>query len=184
MSSLFLVCAVVGGAVLALQIVLGLVGLAHDWELPGFGYDVDVHDADDALNVLSVRALAAGLLFFGLAGLTVGGPLAILAALGAGLAALLGVAAVMRALRRLEGDAAVRLHRAVGETGSVYLGIPAGRAGTGKVHLTLQGRTVECRALSEHALPTGASVLVIDVVGPDLVEVVPSPLIGVFDDAR
>lgn len=183
MSTVFLICAVVGGAALALQIVLGLIGMSQHLEIPWLEHDVEV--AGDALDLLSVRALSAGLLFFGLVGLAVGTPLfALPAALVAGGAAAVGVAATMRAMLRMESDGRVRLHRAVGETGSVYLSIPGGRAGQGKVHLTLQGRTVECLAVSEQPLSTGASVLVVDVVGPDVVEVIPSPRLEVLDGSR
>ena len=180
MSTLFLVCAIVGAAVLALQIVLGLIGIEHDWEIP-VGHDV--HLADDALNLFSVRALAAGLLFFGLVGLAIANPwIALPAALAAGAAALAGVAFAMRAMLRLEsdGDGATAYH-AVGETGRVYLSIPAGRNGRGKVELTVKGHLVELEAVSEHALTTGSSVVVVDAVGPDVVEVVPSPQLGAVD---
>lgn len=183
MGTLFLVCAIVGGAILAIQTVLGLVGLEHEIEIPGLAHDVDV--PGDALNLLSVRALSAGVLFFGLAGMLAGRSwLALPAALGAGFAATLAVAVATRAMMRMESDGSVQMNRAIGETGQVYLGIPAGRIGPGKVHLTVQGRTVECQAVSEHALPSGSAVLVVDVVGPDLVEVVPSPFDGVTDGIR
>lgn len=182
MGTLFLVCAIVGGAILAIQTLLGLVGLEHEIEIPGLD-DADV--PGDALNLLSVRALAAGVLFFGLTGLLAGGSwIALAVAFAAGFAATLGVAVAMRAMMRMESDGSVQMTRAVGQTGQVYLGIPAGRAGPGKVHLTVQGRTVECQAVSEHALPSGTAVLVVDVVGPDVVEVVPSPFDGVTDGSR
>lgn len=176
MSTFFFVCAVAGGAILVLQLLLGLAGLDHHhW------FDValdDVH-AGDALNLLSVRALAAGLAFLGLIGmlvLSVGAPalLAFPAALAAGGTAATLVALAQRQLRKLERDGTVRLERAVGEAATVYLSIPGGMAGPGKVHLALQGRTVELQAVSQHSLPTGAEVVVVDVVGPDTVEVAPS----------
>lgn len=183
-STLFLVCAIVGGAVLALQIVLGVFGLGHDWEIPWLDHELGGADAaGDALNLLSVRALSAGILFFGLVGLAFRSPLVALpAAVVAGGAAAVGVAFAMRALMRLEsdGDGATPYH-AVGETGNVYLSIPAERGGRGKVHLTVKGRLVEIDAVSRHALTTGSSVVVVDVVGPDLVEVEPSPQIGAPD---
>ncbi|HEX2205561.1 MAG TPA: hypothetical protein VHG91_19775 [Longimicrobium sp.] len=180
MTTLFIVCAIVGGAVLALQIVLGLVGLEHEWELPFGGHELEA--AGDAVNLFSVRALSAGVLFFGLVGLAFPGSwVALPAALAAGAAAAVAVALAMRAILRLESDGNATLYHAVGETGSVYLSIPGGRGGRGKVHVTLRGHTVECEAVSEHPLPTGASVLVIDVVAPDLVEVIPSPQLGALD---
>ena len=120
--------------------------------------------------------------FFGLAGLTAGPRLADEAltlgvALGAGAAALLAVAWMMKALYRLRADGTVRMDRAVGRTGTVYLTIPPGKAGVGKVTLTLQNRTVECQAVTqrEQTLPTGAKVVVVAVLGPDTVEVNPAP---------
>lgn len=185
MTTVFLVFAAVGGALLALQLLLGLLG-AGEVHLPGFDLDPAEHGAElhpgDALNLISFRSLSAAALFFGLVGMAAGqaglGLLAALPALLAGMAAALAVAWAMRAMTRMESDGAERLELAVGQSATVYLGIPAGRAGAGKVHLSLAGRLVECRAQAEAALPTGSSVLVIDVVGPDLVEVIPSPQIG------
>lgn len=183
MSTVFLVCLLLGGAILVLQLVLGLLGLGHD--LAGLEHDGDFHGdhAGDALNLLSVRALSAGLAFFGLAGygMMAAGWLAWLAlpvALAAGFAAAALVAFTMRQLRKLEADGTVRLERAVGEPATVYLGIGADMAQPGKIQMTLQGRIVEFQAVSRHALPTGAQVVVVDVVGPDTVEVAPSPPLG------
>jgi hypothetical protein len=181
----FLVCALLGGALLVVQVLLGMLGVVDH---PG-DFDAHAHvEGADGLNLLGVRALSAGLTFFGiggLAGYALGlGPAAALplaAVLGVGAAA--GVAALMRALLRMESDGTVRIERAVGEAGTVYLSIPGGRAGPGKVHLTLQNRLVELQALSTHPLPTGAAVVVVDVVGPDTVEVVPTPDLGGLLDA-
>jgi hypothetical protein len=46
------------------------------------------------------------------------------------------------------------------------------------VHLTVQGRTLECLAVSEQPLATGANVVVVDIIGPGTVEVAPSPSYG------
>lgn len=185
MHTFFLACAILGGAVLIVQLLLGLFGVAH--------HDVDLsHDASaghgslsgtsDGLHLLSVRALSAGLGFFGvggMAGMSTG--LGILIALPLGIVlgtgAMIGTALVTRWMLSLEDDGTVSIDGAVGSTGTVYLAIPGERQGAGKVHLTLQNRTVEYQAVtSQGALPTGASVLVVDVVGPDTVDVVPDPI--------
>jgi hypothetical protein len=76
----------------------------------------------------------------------------------------------------MDDDGSVSIHGAVGATGTVYLTIPADKAGAGKVLLTLQNRTVEYQAVTSHAaLPTGAAIMVVDVVGPDTVDVIPDP---------
>ena len=183
MQTFFLTCAILGGGILIVQLVLGMLGFAHDG-FDGHGeVHVDQHEGATAgLNLLSVRALSAGLGFFGvggMAGLATG--LGLLAALplgvGLGLAAMFATALVTRWMLTLEDDGSVSIHGAVGVTGTVYLSIPGERKGTGKVLLTLQNRTVEYQAVTpQDALPTGASVLVVDVVGPDTVEVVPDPI--------
>jgi len=178
----FLACAVLGGAVVVLQLLLGVLGLDHSFDTP------DSPDAAEGLNLLGVRALSAGLTFFGVGGLLgfatpMGLMVALPLAVVLGAAATVAVAVAVRALMRLESDGTVRIEGAVGVPGTVYLSIPGERAGLGKVHLLLQDRLVEYQALSSHPLPTGAQVVVVDVVGPDTVEVVPSPDLGDVLDA-
>jgi len=96
-ATIFLVCALVGGTVLAVQFVLAFVGLgaeALDVDVPGdvgdadvdFGGDVDVGgdmdldgdpghvadhlDSSSMFEVISIRTVVAALTFFGLGGLT------------------------------------------------------------------------------------------------------------------
>ncbi len=183
MTTFFLTCAILGGAILLLQMLLGFVGgdghEAHDG-----GHDAHLakEGLTGGLNLLSVRALSAGLTFFGvggLAGLKTGFGLFAAFPLGLifGAIAAVAVAAAMRAMLRLETDGTLQIHGAVGTSGTVYLTIPGERGGVGKIHLTLQNRIVELQAVtSQRTLPTGSRVLVIDVVGPDTVDVVPDPI--------
>lgn len=181
MATFFLVCAVLGGTILVLQLLLGLAGLGADWLDLDFG---DPGHAGGSLDLLSARALAAGLAFFGIGGLAalslgLGSLLALPAAAAVGVGAAAATAALMRAVRRLEDDGTVRLERAIGQPGTVYLRIPGHRAGAGKVLLTLQNRTVECQAVTSlDELPTGTPVIVVDVLGPETVEVAPAPTLG------
>jgi hypothetical protein len=100
---------------------------------------------------------------------------------------MVAVAASMRAILGLESDASMRIEEAVGAPARVYLTVPPARSGAGKVHVTLKRRTVELQAVTQNreALPTGADVIVTDVVDPDTVEVVGAPQISeLLDDAR
>jgi len=75
---------------------------------------------------------------------------------------------------QLKADGTQRIDRAVGNTGTVYLSVPANQEGTGKVTVKVQNRTVEYLAVTRHqALATGTPVQVVAVVGPDTVEVAP-----------
>jgi len=183
MQTFFLTCAILGGGILIVQLLLGLLGILHDGiDAPHDGESGQYEAASEGLNLLSVRALSAGLGFFGvggMAGMATG--LGLLAALplgmGLGIAAMIGTAMITRWMLTLEDDGSVSIDGAVGSTGTVYLAIPGERKGAGKVLLTLQNRTVEYQAVtSRGALPTGASILVVDVVGPDTVDVVPDPI--------
>lgn len=166
MSQLFLYSAVIGGTILVAQFALMLFGVGSDTDLEHG--DVG-HDQSPFLKLFSLQTIAAFLTFFGLVGLGTGhlgwSPLAVaLAAAAAGTAALFLVGKMMRALSHLQSQGNVDLQNAVGHTASVYLRIPAAGTGQGRVLLQVQGRTVECRAISRSRdeIPTGARVRVLE----------------------
>ncbi len=198
MDTVFLVCAIVGGTLMLCQFVLGLLGVGHH-DVGGHDLPADVdhdvghepghdHDHDHGhghstwfTGVLTVRSVVAALTFFGLAGMAatsrgLEAPPALGIAFAAGVAALAIVAWLMRSLGRLRADGTLRIDRAVGLTGTVYLSVPAGRAGAGKVHLKLQNRIVEYLAVTANEeLATGSRVVVVSVSAPGTVEVAAAP---------
>ena len=186
METLFLVAVGLGGALVACQFLLGLFGVGAD------GHDMDTHgdfhaDTDGGdhpastfdwfFGLLTFRAVTAAVTFFGLGGLCAGyyglPPSAQLAtATLSGVGTLWLVATLMRSLYRLKADGTVRMDRAVGRTGTVYLRVPGMNGGAGKVTLNLQNRTVELEAFTAaDELPTGTPVRVVAVRGPSCVEV-------------
>lgn len=130
-------------------------------------------------NVISFRTVVAALTFFGLTGLTAQSagastPMVLIIAIGAGVGAMYAVYWMMQALYRLRTEGTVRIDRAVGRQGTVYLVIPSHNSGAGKIHLNLQNRIMEYRAItSGEAIPTGAKIVVVNVVGADTLEVQP-----------
>jgi hypothetical protein len=189
MSTFFILCAALGGGVLVVQLLLGLLGVIDAGADADVGHGHDHGGVHEGLDLLSVRALSAGVAFFGLGGLIglttpLGWVAAIPLALIGGVAAMVGTAVAMRWMLGLEDDGTVLIHGAVGATGTVYLAIPGDRQGAGKVTLTLQNRTVEYQAVTSAApLPTGAAIMVVDVVGPDTVDVVADPTMKELSDA-
>jgi hypothetical protein len=189
METIFLVCAITGGTLLVCQFFLSLLGVGGHHDLGGHDMHVDTshevaHDAEHTswlVGVLTFRAIVAALTFFGLAGLAARGlgfapvpSLAIALAAGAGAIAL--VASLMRTLSRLRSDGTARVERTVGQTGTVYLSIPAHKTGAGKITVVVQNRTMEYQALTAgDELLTGARVLVTAVISADTVEVNPAP---------
>lgn len=175
MQTFFLTCAVLGGVILLAQLLLGTLGADHQ--------DA-AHDSvpADGLQLFSARALSAGVAFFGIGALAASAAhwpawLAAGAGVVLGSAAMLAVALAMRFMIRLEHDGSINIQRAVGEAAMVYVPVPASLEGTGKVTLTLQGRTVEYQAVTagNRHLPTGTAVVIVEVRNDDTVEVVLLP---------
>jgi hypothetical protein len=180
--TVFLVCAAVGGTILVLQFALGLLGVASDHDVDhDHDHDHGVGEHPDGTDwfagLFTLRSVTAGLTFFGLSGMVAlsrgADELTALAvaALG-GAFALYAVAQIMHGLRRLGDDGTAHIEHAVGETGTVYVPIPGGNAGPGKVTVTVQKRTMEYAAYTAAGpLPTGTRVRVLAVRGPNAVEV-------------
>ena len=185
MTNVYWFCAILGSTLVLLQFCATLFGLGGgDLDADGVpdSLDLDVEtdggaDSDgDAsgvpfLKALSIRTATAGVAFFGLGGLA--GDAANLGSVAtAGLAALLGVAAIygvyflLRTLSRFGEDGSIREATAVGATGTVYLRIPAKRAGRGKVIVAQQGRSMEYAAETddENELATGTPIVVVKLI--------------------
>ncbi len=207
MTTVFLICAVLGGTVFVVQFVLTLVGMGGDaFDFDGVGdvdFDVDLSDVTDMqgdvldhgssliFGVLSFRTVVAALTFFGLAGLAAeqrmgeSNPLALLIAVISGGAALYGVHFLMKALYKLRHDGTVRIERTRGRRGIVYVPIPGGNSGAGKVQFRTQSRIKEYEAFTKgpEKLPTGTRVIVTDIISPTTVEVAPITEPGPDGDA-
>jgi membrane protein implicated in regulation of membrane protease activity len=185
MSTVFLYCAVIGGTILVLQFVLLAFGAGADTDVETGAGDAHTgdpvgHDQSAFLKLISLQTIATFLTFFGLIGLGTQqlgwSPLAVAgSAVIAGIAALFFVVRMMQALGRLQSHGNLDLANAVGHTGSVYLRVPAAGQGHGRVLMTVQGRTVECRAVSRAAeIPTGASIRVLARTDDDVLVVAPA----------
>lgn len=179
MATLYWIFLLVGGGVVVLQFGASLLGLHHHapHDLSGHG------SLNEGLQLFNVRSLSAGIAFLGLGGLAAQkfgfpGPLAALAGAAAGVVAAVAAAVLMRGMLRLESDRSFKLAATVGHSGEVYLSVPDRRTGTGKIHITLQGRLMELDAMTpDDAIPAGARVLVIDTIAPSTVIVALQPRI-------
>lgn len=178
MTTIFLCCALIGGAVLVLQFLLLLAGVGGDHDL-ATNHEVG-HDQAAFLKLFSLQALSTFATFFGLIGLWSEGsgwsPLSAgLAAVAGGVAALFLVGKMMTSLAKLQSAGNVDLGNAIGTVGKVYLRVPAAGAGQGRVLINVQQRTVECRAISQgDEIPTGAAVRVAARLADDVLVVEPA----------
>lgn len=195
MGIVFFWCALIAGAIFLVQFAMTIIGFgADDLDF----VDVDVMDAADLdvgdmqgevhdhgstwfFGVISFRTVVAAVMFFGLMGLAVqeglpGQPMvAVLVATCAGAAAMYGVHYLMQLMLRLRHDGTVKIERSVGKRGTVYLPIPGGKSGSGKVQLRMQDRIMEYKAMTGESerLATGTPIEVVDVINHNTVEVRP-----------
>ncbi len=199
MATIFLFFAVVGGTVLVFQFVMTLVGLSSDGDVPDdlpddmphdMSFDAshdlsaDVHDGGHHVShthdsswlfgIISFRTLVAASAFFGLGGLAADSAgwsvlLQLGTALGCGAVAMFAVHSVMKMLGKLGDDATVRIHKALGQEGTVYVPIAAAKERAGKVQLKVQNRLMEYEAVTAgERLATGARVRVVAIRGTTL----------------
>jgi len=194
MLTLYMICAVAGSVVLLLQLGLTVLGMdghsdidvsadvPHDMAMGDDFVDHGHggHDSSWFFGVITFRSLVAALAFFGLGGLAsiefgVGGFGSFLVALASGVAAMIAVAWMLRLLISMHSEGTLNVRQAIAQPGTVYLTVPAARSGVGKVLVTVQDRTVEFEAVtSKETLPTGASITVVGIIGPNTVEVEPA----------
>lgn len=186
METFYLVCAGGGGALILCQFLAGFFGLGGDHHVEvdhdvhaDAGGDHESHPASSFFGWFTFRTVAAAITFFGLGGLTaryyqMPDSSSFVVAVLAGCSALYLVGMLMKTMLKLKADGTVRIEKAIGQIGRVYLAIPGKNGGSGKVTLTVQNRTVECQAMTaQNEIATGSAVQVIAVLGPNLVEVSP-----------
>jgi membrane protein implicated in regulation of membrane protease activity len=183
MDTLFSWSAIVGGTILVVQTILTVIGIGLEDLDSDPGIDTELADATHhgIFGVLSFKALVAFATFFGLAGLAAHSsglsPATSLGiAIAAGLASVWLVASLMRGLAKLQSHGNLDLENAVGKTAEVYIRIPGERTGVGRVHVNVQGRRVECKAMTRGAeLTRGTQVRILDLHGDDVL------IVGVAD---
>ena len=173
LNTIYLVCAVAGGTILVLKIILMVVGVDQG-DAPDVSVDFDsadaggVGDAAGGVNFLSLQSIASFFTMFGLVGLgllevNVAPVWTLLGALAAGLVTVWATGMIFLQMRRLQSEGTMVISNAVGQVGTVYLTIP--EKGTGVVSVTVQGALRTLDAVSENGqrIPTGSMVRVVSI---------------------
>jgi hypothetical protein len=137
----------------------GTVIGAHDTAVDtGHAAEAGGHDTDASdfvsFRLFTFQSILAFLVIFSWTGVAMAankgipGILSIFVALIAGTAALFLTAWMFYGLLKLQNSGNIRMANAVGLEGEVYIPIPADGKGQGKVNLLLQGRWIECEAVT------------------------------------
>ena len=185
LTRIYAVAAITSTAILVIQTIMVLLGGGEGFDGVDFDADVDVDiDFDsmtDGLELFSVRGIMAFFAVGGWLGIAllesgVSTALVILFSFLAGFAALFGLMFLFRALRRLQSDGTLQMKNAIGKTGTVYITIPANQSRSGKIMISFQGKLNECEAVTaeQRDLKTGESVKVVELVGAEILLVVPA----------
>lgn len=128
----------------------------------------DVFDGDPGFRLFTVRGLIAFLTVGGWVGFTFGDSnptLAVVLSIVCGVAALVGMAFLLKWLLGLQSSGNISYKAAVGKTADVYLTIPANGQGSGKITVILNEslRELSAKTLSDTPIKTGTKVKIVDV---------------------
>lgn len=192
---LFASCAVFGGTLFILRLILMFIGhtgdsdadghidadVMHDVDVSGDfdgGHDFADHDASDSdisFKLLSLQGITAFFMMFGLVGWAMMNQgdfhpmIPIISGTVAGLITVWIMGRIFAFAGSLQSSGTLNLRNAIGQEGSVYLTIKPGEIG--KVQLTVQGRYLVLEAVTEgdEEIKTGQAIRVVKVVAGRLV---------------
>lgn len=171
----FTVCAIVGGALFLVRLVLQLLGATSDLDTDLHVGTHDTSHTDASFKVLSFQAITAFLTLFGLAGRAllldsrVGPGIALVGACAGGALGVLIISRLMSGARRLQSVGTSAIEDAVGAQGEVYLNIAPDTGG--QVQVRFHNRQGVYDAVTEggDVLKTGTPITVTGVRGKTLV---------------
>lgn len=189
-AQVFYCVAIPATLLLLIQTILLFLGIGEDGadDLPDSAGDLDVdgdgifdadsdpapHDIEglEGLRVFTLRGIVAFFVVFGWVGVAMEAAgialyITLPVAIVCGIAMMLALAFLMRAIMKLRNDGNTDNRNAIGTAGKVYLTIPPSRTGEGKVQIMLQGSYVERNAVTDEGdpIPTGCEIVVVGVSG-------------------
>ena len=191
---LFVSCAIVGGTLFILRLILMFMGHVGDADVDGHvdfdgmhdvgGVDVDgghdfaghdVSDSDVSFKLLSLQGITAFLTMFGLVGWAIllygdfHPMIPIIGGTVAGMAMFWVQSKIFQFAISMQSSGTLNLKNAIGQEGSVYLTIKPNESG--KVQVTIQNRMMILNAIAEEGeeIKTGQAIRVTKVVAGKLV---------------
>ena len=162
-------CAVVGSLIFVVQMVLTLMGMdSSDMDVDFDG--ADTMDLGGGISLFSIKNFVNFIVGFGWAGVCFGNAienkwLLTLVATAVGVAFVLMFFFIKKQTKKLEHNGAFKIEDCVGKTVDVYLRIPAGKSGKGKVQVSLNGSVQELSAMTDgESIASGQKVAVTGVI--------------------
>lgn len=159
---------IVAGVISLVLAVLAFLGMEHTDSVDA----VDVAGVDHGGGgIFSIKPLTGFFLGFGWgggialdAGLSLG--VALIVAVGSGGAIMAIIVAMFRAIYAMRSDGTVQIKQALGAVGTVYVTVPARKAGGGQVVVNFSGRQETLAALSgaEQPIASGEKVKIVSII--------------------
>ncbi len=173
---IFVSCAILGGILFFIMMILMLVGdiLGGIGEAAGFDADIG---SDLGFEMLSIQGLCVAIMMFGLTGMfglsATGSDVVAVLFGGAGAAGgMYGMAQMMRGISHLQSDGTLNYDDGVGQRGQVYSRIRPNESGEVQIPLGGSLRNVSARAKDKSLLiPSGEFVEVVDRIGSTMIVV-------------
>ena len=177
MQQVFWACAIVASVIFIIQFILTMIGLDHsdiDVDFDGS----DTMDYGDGINLFSVKNFVNFFMGFGWAGVclkdSISSPtLLIITALVVGCLFVALFVFIYKQMHKFEHNGAFNINDTIGHSATVYLRIPAGCQGKGKIQISIDGSVHEIDALTdEDEISSGMNVKVTEVIDNETVKVV------------
>ena len=173
MEIIFVSCAVLGGILFFIMMLLMMVGDVLGGVTDAIGLDIDA--GGGAFEILSVQGLSVAVMMFGLTGMfglsATGSDVVAVLAGGVGAAAgMYGMGKMMYGMNQLQADGTVNYNDAIGQRGQVYSRIKPNE--TGEIQVPVDGtlKTLLARAQDKAMLiPSGEFIRVVDVIGSTMI---------------
>lgn len=173
MEIIFVSCALLGGILFFIMMILMLVGDVLGGVSDAFGIDIDA--GGGAFEIMSIQGLSVAVMMFGLTGMfglsaTDSDVVAVLAG-GVGAASgMYGMGKMMYAINQLQADGTVNYADAIGQRGQVYSRIKPNE--TGEIQVPVDGtlKTLLARAEDKKLhLASGEFIKVVDIIGSTMI---------------
>ena len=173
MEIIFVSCAVLGGILFFIMMLLMMVGDVLGGVTDAIGLDIDA--GGGAFEILSVQGLSVAIMMFGLTGMfglsATGSDVVAVLAGGVGAAAgMYGMGKMMYGINQLQADGTVNYNDASVQRGQVYSRIKPNE--TGEIQVPVDGtlKTLLARAQDKTLLiPSGEFILVVDIIGSTMI---------------
>jgi len=181
LEKIFTFCAMVGGGLFMVRMVLLFIGGDTDIDIDG-DVDVDfdsdtVSDTDISFRFLSFQGLTAFFMMFGLVGLALkrqnewGDAFAVAGGIAAGVLTCWLLKWLFDKAKGLQSSGNIDLNNAIGQEGTVYLTIPASGAGQARVNVQNHLKIFDAVSEGDLEIKSGDAVKVIRIVSGNVLVV-------------